>query len=525
MIRTVFFLILVGVLALGVGWLADRPGGVEIVWLNHRISTSVAMLVAAMALLAVLSILVWSLLRALWRAPRRLVHARRSRRAARGQRAIALGLIAIGAGDARAAARHAAEAKRLASDEPLGLLLRAQAAQLAGDRTAADETFGAMVARSDTKLLGLHGLFVEAQRRDDRAAARALAEEAAKAAPGLAWAGRAVLEFRCAADDWPGAIAALERNKANRLIDNDAYRRQRAVLLTAQAQTLADSDRDRAKAAALEAAKLAPDLVPAVALASRFLAEAGETRKAMRMLEAAWRSGPHPDLAEAYMNVRPSDSARERLARAQKLVRHSADHTESALALARAALDAQAYDVARTALAPLAAKPTQRVAMLMAELEEAESGDIGRARAWTARAVRAARDPAWTADSVVSETWKPLSPVSGRLDAFEWKVPLAELAGPVIETEAVAPPPVPPAVAPPALPQEEARAEATGEGAAPEAPPAPSSGTVATTPERRAADNIVPLVHAPDDPGPDHEPEIEPTPKAESWPRLRALFR
>ena len=68
----------------------------------------------------------------------------------------------------------------------------------------------------------------------------------------------------------------------------------------------------------------------------------------------------------------------------------------------------------------------------MAELEEQEHADIGRAREWMARALTAARDPAWTADGFVSERWMPVSP-SGRLDAFEWKVPIAELPGPVIE--------------------------------------------------------------------------------------------
>ena len=46
-------------------------------------------------------------------------------------------------------------------------------------------------------------------------------------------------------------------------------------------------------------------------------------------------------------------------------------------------------------------------------------------REWLARAVRAPRDPAWTADGIVSDEWEPLSPVTGRLDAFEWKVPVA----------------------------------------------------------------------------------------------------
>ena len=51
----------------------------------------------------------------------------------------------------------------------------------------------------------------------------------------------------------------------------------------------------------------------------------------------------------------------------------------------------------------------------------------GRARAWTLRAVRALHDPVWTADGYVSDRWRPVSPVSGRIDAFQWQTPLAAL--------------------------------------------------------------------------------------------------
>jgi HemY protein len=43
------------------------------------------------------------------------------------------------------------------------------------------------------------------------------------------------------------------------------------------------------------------------------------------------------------------------------------------------------------------------------------------------RAVRALHDPVWTADGYVSDRWRPVSPVTGRLDAFQWQTPLAAL--------------------------------------------------------------------------------------------------
>ena len=115
----------------------------------------------------------------------------------------------------------------------LRFLLDAQQRSSGGDREAADSAFRAMAGRADTKALGLHGLFVEAHRRGDRASAHAFAEEAARENPSLGWAGKAVLEFRCLTGDWAGALALLEGNK--RALDKDSYRRQRAVMLTARA--------------------------------------------------------------------------------------------------------------------------------------------------------------------------------------------------------------------------------------------------------------------------------------------------
>jgi HemY protein len=537
MIRVVAFLVLAGLAAAAAVWLADRPGEVSILWLDRRIETSVMVAAVALLVLAALAIALWSLLRLMLRTPGLFRLAVRERRRRKGYEAISRGLIAVGAGDMRTALRFAENARRGAPSEPLTLLLLAQAAQLSGDRAGAEEAFRAMAGRTDTRLIGLRGLYVEAQRRDDVAAARRFAEEAAKAAPALAWAGQAVLEFRCAAGDWAGALAILEGNRKSGVLDKRTHRRLRAVLLAARALSVEESERDLARALVVEAAKLAPDLVPAAALAGRLLSENGELRKAGRILEAAWKAHPHPDLAEAYANLRLSDSARERLRRMQSLTRQPAGHVEGALAVARAALDAREFAVARTALGPLAKEPTQRVALLMAELEQGEHGDEGRAREWMARALHAARDPAWTADGFVSDHWLPLSPVTGRLDAFQWKVPVEE----VVDERRIERAPARPLIEAQETQQQETQQEAQEAAREVTAPPldarmpdaaAPAAAPAPVKPARPRPvrpEAVIPLIQVPDDPGPVSEPgtevEFADDPKADGWQRIRQLFR
>ncbi|MBM3530719.1 MAG: heme biosynthesis protein HemY [Alphaproteobacteria bacterium] len=528
MIRVLLYLVLVALIALGVVWIADRPGDVAVTWQGWRIETSVMVAVVALGIVVALAILLWSIVRTILRSPDLIAMFLSHRRGVRGYLAISRGLVAVGSGDVRAAQRAAEEAERIAPGEPLALLLNAQAAQLAGNRAAAELAFRAMTERPDTKLLGLRGLFVEAQRRNDMAAARAFADEAAKASPSLAWAGQAALEFRVASGDWAGALAALDRNSRYRLVDRTAYRRQRAVLLTARALAAEaeDGSRDTARSLAIDAVKLDPSLVPAAELAGRLLGEAGELRRASRIVERAWQANPHPDLADTYAHLRSGDSARERLARVQTLAQKAPSHAESALAVARAAIDAQEFVAARNALKPLLKEPTQRVAALMAEIEERESGDEGRAREWMARALRAPRDPAWTADGIVSDRWLPATP-DGRLDRFQWRVPLAELAAPSDAIEAVeaeAEEVVVPAVALPPSAAAAASAAAPVLTAPAEPAPARASAPPRAAPPKRV-DAVIPLMHVPDDPGPEPAPDREPQPEPSEGSRGLGLFK
>ncbi len=427
MFRIILFLILIALAAFGAAWVADQSGDIVLTWNGWRIEAGLPVFVLALVATLIVAMLVWAIVHALWRAPARIRKGHRERRHARGRHAITHGLIAIGTGDTHAARRHSQIARRDAHQDPLALLLHAQTAQLEGDRAGAQRAFRAMAEREETRLLGLRGLFVEARRADDPVAAVAIAEEALKIAPSSPWASHAILGFRCAKGDWNGALAILDANFAASQIDKAVYRRERGVLLTARALELETEDRDRSRDSVMEAIKLAPTLVPAAVLAGKYFSEAHQIRRAMRVIEAAWLAQPHPDLADAYSHVRLGNSARQRLVRIETLAAKTPGHIEGALAIARAAIDASEFARAREALAPFVTAPTQRVAMLMAEIERTEHGDTGRARSWMVRAVRAAHDPVWTADGYVSDRWRPVSPVTGRLDAFQWMTPLAAL--------------------------------------------------------------------------------------------------
>jgi HemY protein len=424
MLRALLFLLLVLALAFGFAWFAEHPGQLTLSWQGYEFQTSLVVYLVAFILAGVAIFFLASVLSGLFGGPGRLRRHLQERRRKRGLEALRRGIFAVGAGDEATAARYAIEARRALSDEPLTILLQAQSAQLSGDHRTAQRLFEAMSEKPESRLLGLRGLFLEASREGQMEAARQYAARAVQLNPALPWPVHALFDMQCRAREWQGALETLVTARNNRHIDRRIFDRRRAVLLTAQAQDLEQSDAARAVDLALEAHRLAPNFVPAAVIGGRILAGQGNMSRAARVLARTWQYAPHPEIAVSYAFARPGDSPHDRLNRIRSLIVMTPDDPEARIALATAAVDARDWAEARDALQPLLDKnPTARVCALMARIEGGEKRDAGRVREWLARAVRAPRDPVWIADGVVSNEWRPISPVTGALDAFEWRVP------------------------------------------------------------------------------------------------------
>jgi HemY protein len=433
-IRLLVFILVVLALGYGFSWLADRPGDLSLMWGGQLYETK--LIVAATLLIAIIAavmIVSW-LVRLIWTSPHSVTRYFRARKRDRGYQALSTGLIAAGAGNALLARKMAARSRGLirADQEPLINLLEAQAALIEGKHDEAREKFELMANDPETRELGLRGLYLEAKRLGADEAARQYAEQAADKAPYLPWAAQATLEYRSRAGRWDDAIRLLDQQKVARVIDKDEANRLRAVLLTARAGDKLDGNPVGARDDALAALKLSDNLVPAALIAAKALFREDKTRKAAAVLEDAWKVAPHPEIGRAYVRARSGDSVLDRLKRAEKLEALRPNNVEALLISAQAALDAGQFAVARSkAEAAARMDPREGAFMLLADIEETETHDQGRTRHWLSQALRAPRDPAWMADGFVSDKWLPVSPVTGKLDAFEWKSPFSQLEGPI----------------------------------------------------------------------------------------------
>jgi HemY protein len=118
MIKLLWRLALLIIIGLAFAWLADRPGTVDIQWMDRQIQMSVLFAVIALAAIIALGWLLWHFLSKLWRSPRAAREYWRFRKHRKAYDSLSRGLIAASAGDAQAAYRLASQAQGTIKDEP-----------------------------------------------------------------------------------------------------------------------------------------------------------------------------------------------------------------------------------------------------------------------------------------------------------------------------------------------------------------------------------------------------------------------
>lgn len=452
--RALKFIIATGLLVAAAIWVADHPGTVQLDWLGYRIETSMGVLVFAVALFAVLVAVVYRFWGYLRRAPGRVRDYWGARRRTKGYQALTKGMVAVAAGDGDEARKHARRADALLDEPPLTMLLSAQAAQLEGDERAAERFFRAMMENPETEFLGLRGLLAQSVKRGDREDALALARRAYRLKPDSEWVAAALFELQAQKGLWLEARNTSNQMASNKLLGRSESARREAVLALQQSREAEEAgDLDEVR----RLLKLAHDrdgsLLPATVAYARRLADDGKTRKARQVIEKAWAEAPHPDLVDAYCKAAEAEDSLSRVRAVEALAKKNPEHPESRLAEVRANLDAKLWGEARKYLEALGAgssggRPSARVCRMMAEVEEAENGDLKRAREWLVRAQDAEPAPAWVCTSCGNAVpeWTPVCGNCLAFDSFQWGAPPRVLSLPVHGAEAP-PPKVPAAVA------------------------------------------------------------------------------
>lgn len=423
MVRSIYLFVLFAILAVAGVWLTDHPGQVSVKWDNYVIETNVIVLVLGALLAGVIVTLAYRLYVWLKNGPARLGGAFAARKRSKGLEALSTGMVAIAAGDANEARLAAIEAERHLKNEPMALLLAAQAAELNEDDRAARIYYDKLAARADTEFLGLRGLIARAKADKDLGLALKHATRADELKPGTEWVLKDLFELSLKAREFEKADALLNRMARGKVGKSDKVKRMHAVIGYARAAAkLEMKDTAEAKRLALLAHSFDPTFVPASVMAIGLM-DAG--RKRDKLVSDAWSHAPHPDIAAAVKDLVQGETPADWYTRAKKTFSNvQPDHRETALVLARASFDAREWGNTRTYLdQAIQADPSSSVYLLRANFEEKANADAAAARRWILKSAEAEPDPHWICDSCGRQeaVWSSHCPACDTFDSLQWR--------------------------------------------------------------------------------------------------------
>lgn len=431
LLKIVIFLCLVTAGAYAVLFVMDNGGGLSVSFAGREFAfTPVEVLI----LVAVTLILFWLTLKAAGllvatlkvltgdeTAISRFFDRSRERR---GFAALTEGMMALASGDGKTAMTKARKAEKLLDRPELTRLINAQAAELAGKSTEAETYYKRMLEDQRTRFVGVHGLMRQRLAIGDTQTALKLAEKAFALKPKHDGLLDELFSLQTAQKDWAGARQTLGAKAKMPDMSRDVAMRRDAVLSYADAETALEAgNTEAAKAAGLEANRLAPELVPAAGLAARLHIQAGSPRAANRTITKAWKSAPHPDLAAAFAAIHADETPDARRKRFEPLLAVHPTHPETQMLAAELALAAEDFPAARKAIGKLPeTDPSIRSIAIMAAIERGQGADDAVVRGWLARALTAPRGPQWTCGNCgnVHQTWAPTCDNCDAFDTLDW---------------------------------------------------------------------------------------------------------
>lgn len=434
LLKILFFVVLVAALTLGAGALIESTSSLRLDFAGWEITMRPLQMVAVAL---VLLLLVWALLKlagllvAVVRfvlgdetALTRYFNRNRERR---GFKAMADSMMALASGDGREAIVKAERAERLLGRPELTNLLTAQAAELAGDRKRATETYKRLLQDDRTRFVGVRGLMAQKLAEGETETALKLAEKAFALKPAHEDTQDVLLRLQAGQSDWKGARKTLAAKLCHGSLPRDVHKRRDAVLALSEAgDILKEGSSIEARESAIEANRLSPDLIPAAVMAARSYIEQGKPRFATRVVKKAWDAQPHPDLAAAFAEIAPNETPAERLKRFELLTKVKPDHAETKMLLAELNVASEDFPQARAALGDLPeTDPSARVLALMAAIERGQGADDRVVRGWLTAAVTAPRGPQWVCENcgAVHGAWAAVCDQCASFDTLAWTTP------------------------------------------------------------------------------------------------------
>ncbi len=436
MLQLIWFLLKIGLLVAGAIWLAQRPGQVDIQWMDYEITIHFGFFLLIFFVLLLLTIGLTRFSLFFTGMPGRRKLKKTIKNNEKGMEALTLSLSSAAAGDYGYAQYQAERALKLlpGSSQPLPLLLQAGAQRKQGQYDKADETLKAMLSHPEGAVLAARALIGNAVEQNNIVGALSYARTADRDYKGKdkGWLLETLYELEAKAGNWLAAEESLNKALKKKAISKEKAEKDYIAIATSRVRELIPNGDEKTSEKMLKAVlKKDPAFQPAVSLMFDMYLENGKGRAASNLLKKAWKTRPHPQFVLMWTQAGLLFGKKDDdLAWLRKLTGQNPNHLESYLALAENNLRGARYDDAKINLdAAMEIARQRRIFKLLIELAEKTGSSEATIRHHIEQMADADPDPIWVCKKTgrTYDRWAAVSLPHGSFNTMVWGDPGAIL--------------------------------------------------------------------------------------------------
>ena len=424
------FLIIIAVLA-GV---ISLSGTVIIDLFEYTVTVPTNIFILGLLVVIIILGFIYKILQSVFSLPQIFSKHREETRHQKGYSALTRGLVAIAAGDSKQATYYARRAgnmlpKSKGKQQPLHLLLEAQAARLRGEDAVAQNRFKALMQDNDASFLGIRGLLKSALDQGNNHLALQYANDAAKLHPNQIWIIQTQYHLLIENKMWDDVLkTAKTAKKTNAFEEEKIISDQIAIYLMWFDQAINDKDFGTAERHLKSAMKLDKYFVPTITRAAKYYISLDKHKKATSLIKNCWAKSPHPDLAKIWFDLAP-DTQKYPLKRSkwfEILADINPNHIESHILLARGAMDMSLWGEAKASLIQAdKIYPSAQIYRLMAVVEQNSNHNDDSIHLLLEKSSEALPEKCWvcTRTGIIYDQWLAIAPPHESFNTIIWQCP------------------------------------------------------------------------------------------------------
>ena len=344
----------------------------------------------------------------------------------KGYNAFVSGMIALANKDYKRAILESKKISNHLDDNPsLALLLKSEIFKVEKKYDELSVVYENMSKNKHTENLGYRGMMEQYLRAQDYHHAFIYGERLFNNNPFIEKIYDTLVSIIAKTNNWQQLLIISDRAFSKKIIDKKVYEENKSIGFFEIAKIKQLSEIEESLKYMQKALKFRKNFPPYIKLYINLLIQNKNYNLAKKSIKKAWNELPHAEYKESILSL-AAHLEIEMLELVEYIAGTSYKNEESIILMVEAFVESKKWDDARNQIKDLLdVRPKKEVCLLMAKIEEGDSGDVQKINAWTQRAKDGAANNIWicTISKKSQQTWSSVSE-AGYFNSLEWRQPI-----------------------------------------------------------------------------------------------------